>query len=273
VTVAAVPWSGYVDPAAPTDVTPQPARSDPRCVDLVMYGVRGSGAPPRPAEGAEDATYANDSEGFGGLTWGASYSLWVKVAEARPGTTVRVVAIRYPALVPPSKHSDWPRFFRAMLTGVVRLQQVIDDELTRCPETQVTIAGLSQGAIVVHLYLNGVAGSVPFDHVAAATLIGDPTRASSSPETTWTAAGSAAPSSVTESSGVWSGFVGARAIPGDIADRTLSWCRVDDVICTARRGSTLSGHMRYAGEDTKAIGAWMAAKVLPRLPERKPAPQ
>lgn len=270
-TVGAVPWRGYVDPAVPRDVAPQPQPFDSRCVDLVMYGVRGAGEQPRPADGAEDATYSTDREGFGGLTWGASYWQWSKVANARPGTTVRVVAIRYPAFPVPSRSSDWPRFVRGMLTGAVRLRQVIDDELGRCPNTQVTIAGVSQGAIVAHLYLNGVAGSVPFDHIAAVTLIGDPTRPGSSPETTWTAAGAAAPSSVSESSGIWSGFVGATAVPGGIADRALSWCREDDLICTARPGATLAGHARYSIEDTKAVGTWMAEKALPRLPQRRPA--
>jgi len=268
-TVAVVPWKGYVSPTAPTDVGRQPQPSDTRCVDLLMYGIRGAGAPPRPAEGAEDAEYTNDGEGFGSLPWGASYWQWVKVANARSGTTVRVVAIRYPAFVVPYSSGDWPRFVRGMLTGVVRLRQVIADELSRCPKTQVTIAGVSQGAVVARLYLNSVAGSVPYDHIAAVTLIGDPTRSNSSPEATWTAADTPAPSSVTRSSGIWSGFIGATAIPGGVGDRTLSWCREDDVICTARPGATPAGHTGYSVDDTKAIGAWMAAKVLPRLPERK----
>ena len=263
--IAAVPWRGYVPPDVPSEATPQPAPADLRCVDLVMYGVRGAGEAPQPADGESEERYGNDTDGFGTIPFGASAAQWQVVAAARP-TTAKSVALRYSARDFGGAQIDLNQRLRAMLAGVIRLRQVIDDELARCPDTQVSLVGMSMGAMVVRLYLSGLAGAVPADHVAAAAMVGDPSRTSDPAEVTWSEGAREAPSALTAVSGTWAGLFGAREIPASVSDRTMSLCRVDDSICAPIPGATLTGHTRYARGDIEAVGAWMAARVLERLP-------
>jgi hypothetical protein len=262
--IAAVPWRGFVPPDMPSEVTPQPAPADLRCVDLAMYGVRGAGEAPQPADGESQESYSNDAEGLGTIPYGASLAQWQAVANARP-TTVKLVALRYSALGFSGAQIDLNHHLREMLAGVVRLRQVIDDELTRCPNTQVSVVGMSLGAMVVRLYLGGLAGPVPADHIAAVAMVGDPTRASHPAELTWSDGNTQAPSSLTAISGVWAGLFTNGAIPASVSGRTISLCRADDSLCAPGPGTTLTGHARYARDDIEAVGAWMGARVLPRL--------
>lgn len=262
-TIAAVPWRGYVAPDLPATVTPQPAPADLRCVDLVSYGVRGAGEQPQPSGGAEE-TYASDTDGFGTIPWGASAYQRQAVIAARP-TTTKAIALRYSADKFSGAQIDLNQHLRDMLDGVFRLKQVIDDELARCPASQVSLAGMSMGAMVVRLYLSGVAGSVPTDHIAAVAMVGDPSRPGHPTEVTWTAGGVHSPE-VDELPGTWGGLFGTAQIPESLSDRTLSLCRADDSICAPGPGATLTGHRQYTADDVRAVGIWMADRALTRLP-------
>lgn len=263
--VAAIPWRGFVAPSMPTEVTPQPPPNDLRCVDVVMYGIRGSGEAPQ-ATGGTAATYSGDTDGLGTVGYWTLRYLSQNVSNARPGTTSKQVALRYPAWSFAGHTVE--ETFRAALGGVPLLRQVIDDELARCPGTQVSAVGMSMGALVLRLYLSGLAGPVPADHIAAVAMVGDPIRPAQPTELTWSNANTVASASVTATPGTWAGLFGPGQIPTGVSDRAISLCNATDsidLICAPIPGSTVTGHTQYPPM-TPALGAWLAARVLERLP-------
>lgn len=264
--VAAIPWRGFVAPDMPTDVTPQPPPDNLSCVDVVMYGIRGSGEKPQPAGGSGEETFSGDTDGLGTVPFWSLYYLTQSLSNGRPGTTSKQVALQYPA--PTFAGRTVAETFRLALGGVPLLRQVIDDELARCPDTQVSAVGMSMGALVLRLYLSGLAGPVPADHIAAVAMVGDPIRPARPTELTWSNANTAAPASVTATPGTWAGLFGPGQIPATVSDRAISLCNATDsidLICAPIPGSTVTGHTQYPPM-TPELGAWLGARVLERLP-------
>lgn len=154
--------------------------------------------------------------------------------------TVRTTAVDYPATL--------GNYQPSVRQGVTSLAATMAATAAACPGTRFVLMGYSQGANVVGDALAGrgrTAAAVPGElagRVAAVLLFGDPTFTAGEP---FNAGGG-------DRNGVFPRPAGAL---GAFADRTRSYCNVDDRFCQG--GTSLAAHADYGrfGADATTFAA------------------
>lgn len=219
------------------------AHAAPNCSDLHWIGAAGSG------ERAGDPT-ANG--GMGRVVYQSLQDL----KRVTDDSTVTAEAVQYPAAPVPADGDilGWLGFMDSVDAGVAALGQQYASYVQRCPDTDVVLAGYSQGAMVVHRNLHALAGSPNLD---AALLIADGDRI---PDDTTVSMGS-----VTEVPGAGRGVAQewptlARApqakLPPSLGSRTISVCDLGDPVCDhdpdaeAMAPAAVDVHTSYASRDS-----------------------
>lgn len=134
-----------------------------RCGFTTVIGVRGSSEPAGSGSTNEGRTYAS-----GGL--GGPISSLVVSMSADPEFPVYVEALAYPAVVA----EDSLVYFGSLNLGTRALQSELEDLARTCPNTNVVLAGYSQGAAVISQTLSGSLSPSAKSHLSAVVLFGDP---------------------------------------------------------------------------------------------------
>jgi hypothetical protein len=217
------------------------------CPRLQFFGVRGSGET------------AQDGDGYGTTV----QTLERKLAALVPGLSAAPVS--YPAVAVGYATQDYGTAYRdSVSAGENALQTALIVLWSRCPDTDVVLAGYSQGAQVA----GDVADALrPGERakVAAVVLFGDPRFNPRQPKVD--AAGTGYSSKL---SGIYQ-FVDKRmrAVPGDLVARTRSYCLKGDVICNfslANLAACLAHrskcpHLHYVSKGLSAkAAAWAATE-------------
>ena len=194
------------------------AHADPGCPDVHWIGAAGSG---------ERADPTADG-GMGRVIYQSYRDLAQQVQ--RDGRTITAEAVDYPAKeVPPDGGlMGWSGFMSSVDAGTAALGAQYASFAERCPVSKVVLAGYSQGAMVVHRNLQGLAES---PNVAAVLLVADGDRL---PDDNVVTMGS-----VTTTPGKGKGVaqdwpILAHApgkLPMTLASRTISVCDRGDAVC------------------------------------------
>ena len=212
------------------------------CKDVALVGVKGSG---------EDA---NSRDGVGPTVGTA----WSMIEQAVSDLDYAYVAIPYPAegvdTMYPTKLqvaglatgpgnaalavTTWYKtkvttFLRSIDAGVGTLDTAIDLRSRNCEDESIVLVGYSQGAAVIHRYLNRLEDRQDWDvmdRIAAVVLISDPDRVPGSREQSLGGASIGA-----QGVAYYAGSVklapARRDIPADLADVTVSVCMKRDIVC------------------------------------------
>ena len=157
-----------------------------------MYlGLRGSGQEPR--DRADDDAYSNWQDGFGAEIWKVENGFTAFLDEnGRTSAGRKSIALRYKAMHVPTWETAGGIFgargslnaalanaqFQASIwQGVDRIEQYLDDEIANCSTHQkYVLAGYSQGALAIHLYLTQRATASDLSRIAAVGLLADPSK-------------------------------------------------------------------------------------------------
>ncbi|PEG62279.1 cutinase family protein [Mycolicibacterium boenickei] len=194
------------------------AQASPGCPDLHWIGVAGSGE-------RDDPT---TDDGMGRVVYNSlrDLSQWVQ----QDGRTITAEAVVYPAAPVPADGDllGWGGFMSSVDTGVAALGNQYAAFTQQCPASKVVLAGYSQGAMVVHRNLAGLAGS---PNLAAALLVADGDRLPADPTVnlgTATAVTGAGKGVAQD----WPILAHAPApLPATIGSRTISVCDRGDAVC------------------------------------------
>lgn len=270
--VDVLPWAGWVAPPVPQ---PGPAATTPDvtagCRPVMFLGVRGSGE--SPYERSDDAAYASWLDGFGARVGKVHEAFAAAMADDGYAAGNRKgIGLRYRALHPPALSNlafASTAFTGSIWEGVDRISQYLADEYDRCGTTQkYVLAGYSQGALAIHLYLTQRAPSSIRDLVAAVGLVADPARNGNGAEHTFTDGFVPAlpGSSLAEASGTYAkaDLPGAGPLPTDVVGRTATLCHLRDVVCAPGWGASSAAHINYdmAGSEMADLGTWLAQTAL-----------
>lgn len=195
------------------------AHADPACPDIHWIGAAGSGE-----RGAE----VTMNGGMGRVVF-QSFNALKQMVE-QDGRTITAEAVEYPATVVPEEGGvlDWANFMGSVDAGTAALGGQYASFAARCPATRVVLAGYSQGAMVVHRNLHGLANS---PNLAAALLIADGDRL---PDDTTLNLGSvtAVPGAGKGVAQDWPILAHAPAqLPVGVGSRTISVCDLGDAVC------------------------------------------
>ncbi len=281
-----VPWTGYVPPPRPAVPPPpvNPPPTPPQCEDVLFVGVRGSGEPPQEVDGDN---YSNTEQyNFGGPV----YQTWLRFKERLdelrdPDVAIRPWGLRYTAEPVPNGDLSGiltaDDFVASVWEGVYQLRWTVNYLLDQCgADTEVVLAGYSQGALVIHLAVGHgfLPGSEAIDRsrIAAITLIADPARLSNGEEALL---GTAPPGNP----GIWAraiqvaGYIPwggsalyTPAVPTELTSpglRTLSLCNEHDIVCDAWKDSNKEQHEGWRYTDLAiTAGSVAATRVHQSLP-------
>ncbi|OCB54133.1 cutinase [Mycobacterium vulneris] len=196
------------------------AQASPGCPDLHWIGVAGSGERDDPTTDA----------GMGRVVYNSlrDLSRWVQ----QDGRTITAEAVVYPAAPVPADGDllGWGGFMSSVDAGVAALGNQYAAFTQQCPASKVVLAGYSQGAMVVHRNLAGLAGS---PNLVAALLVADGDRLPADPTvnlgTATALAGAGAGKGVAQD---WPILAHAPApLPATIGSRTISVCDRGDAVC------------------------------------------
>lgn len=159
------------------------------------------------------------------------------------------------------------KYVASIRSGVHRLRATIADASTACPQRPLVLTGYSQGAMVVHRTLVGLAKDgerKQLKHVAAVGLLADGDRTAGSAQHNLGSASDDA-----RGIAVF-GLLSNTDTPRKIADRTYSYCDDNDVVCDATAGNVIHyarGFRIHGAYDADAFNA-----IAKRLASHLPAP-
>lgn len=195
------------------------ASAQPGCPDIHWIGAAGSGERVDPtADG-----------GMGQVIYRSLQDLARLLQQ--DGRTITAEAVQYPAVAVPADGDllGWGGFIGSVDAGTAALSSQYATFTQQCPNTQVVLAGYSQGAMVVHRNLAGLAGN---PNLAAALLIAD---------------GDRLPGDTTINMGTVTAVPGAGMgvaqdwpilahpptvpLPPPVGARTISVCNLGDAVC------------------------------------------
>jgi hypothetical protein len=206
--------------AALVGVTAGTVHAQPDCPDFHWMGAAGSG------ERDGDPT-ANG--GMGRVVFQSFRDLQTLLQ--RDGRTITAEAVEYPAVPVPADGDlmGWAGFISSVDAGTAALGGQYASFAQRCPATKVVLAGYSQGAMVVHRNLHGLADN---PNLAAALLIADGDRL---PNDTTINMGTvtAVPGAGKGVAQDWPILAHAPTapLPPSIGSRTISVCELGDTVC------------------------------------------
>jgi cutinase len=197
------------------------ALAAPGCADVHWIGAAGSGQ--------RDAVGLMSNAGMGSVLYQSYQQLSSDLLTE--GLTMSAEAVRYPAAAVPQEGGlgGWLDFLSSVDDGTDATIEQFDAFTERCPNTEVVLAGYSQGAMVIHRNLYKLADD---PRVAAVLLIADGDRL---PVDTTIKMGSTAmvPS---EGKGVAQehsllASTNTAMLPPAIGARTVSVCDIGDPVC------------------------------------------
>jgi hypothetical protein len=260
----------------------------------MFLAVRGSGEKTSRgvADSADDAAYADWLDGFGPNIWqvysGFTSSMAAKGYSQDPawkGIGLRYRAMHVPVLENVGGAVFAPSNFAAAFAnlsynasiwqGVDRIEQYLDNEYARCGNTQkYVLAGYSQGALAIHIYLTERAPRFMRDRIAAVGLQADPAKNKAGAESIFTDRWTDArlvDQGMVNATGIYSKAqgVGSGSLPSDITGRTVTFCHNNDIVCAPGFGSIVGNHTNYSSQELEEMGFWLANKaVASGLPPR-----
>lgn len=214
-----------------------------RCGFATLIGVRGSAEPAGSGTTNGGRTYASD--GLGNVI--RNFAIGMQSDRNIP---VHVEALNYPAVVLDPGNTQAASYVGSLSVGQANLMAEIENLAAACPQTNILLAGYSQGAEVIRLALTG--GSLSAyakSHIRSAVLFGAPTFHAGE---AWNAPGS----------GSSSGLLGGAGNPGYASYKQLtyvppsynlgylpvirSYCLPGDYFCqTNLTGQGMSVHESY----------------------------
>jgi hypothetical protein len=286
--VSVVPWVGWVEPPQPPPSAPGSAPSsstnpaDASCRPVMYLGLRGSGQ--APMDRADDAAYANWQDGFGGEIWKAENGFTAFLDEkGRTSAGRKSIALRYKAMHVPTWETAGgvfgplgsvnaafanAQFQASTWQGVDRIEQYLGDEIAKCGTSQkYVLAGYSQGALAIHLYLTQRASTSVLNRIAAVGLLADPSKNQNPAEHVY-ADGfyeRFQGDGIYNATGIYrkARLAGSGALPSGITSRTISVCFNNDIVCAPGFGSWSTVHTSYTNGDTLTkMGRWLADTAL-----------
>ena len=240
-----------------------------------MFGLRGSGQGPQWDPDNDPIPTASEAEWMGQLQQGVYEQIASDLKADNPDIDVRAVGIRYQARrVPLFSLKDLEAvgledYTESIFDGVDKLIARLAAE-EHCHGTRFVLTGYSQGALSIHIALLQMASYNPglLERIDNVGLFSDPARTADGEELVWSSADSPANWFVTTSSGVFSSFLLTAQeglsgpLPSTVANKTVSVCRMFDMVCEIAPLANPLPHLSYNSDDTTAVGAWIADRVL-----------
>ncbi|MGC5171270.1 cutinase family protein, partial [Microbacterium sp. DT81.1] len=280
--VVFLPWRGWVQPPIPakTPRTESPPIAE-GCKQIMYLAVRGSGEPPK--DRADDLAYESWLDGFGGAVWATYEGFQSEFEEnGHGGDTTKGIGVRYQAMhVPGTELTDTgyllagnfalafasADYTLSIWQGVDRVEQYLQDEFARCKTTQkFVLAGYSQGALALHIYLTQRAPADILRQIAAVGLVADPAKNGNGAERVITnefvEAGQGSPMKAAQGLYAQSNLPGDGALPASIVSRTATFCHDNDIVCAPGWGSWVNEHLNYGGAEMISLGGWLATTAL-----------
>ena len=244
----------------------------------MFLGLRGSGQEPQ--DRSDDAAYADWQTGFGDEVWKIENGFTSflddngRTSEGRKSIALRYTAMHVPTwetaggvLGPPGRMNAAfanAEFQQSIWQGVDRIGQYLDDEIARCGSSQkYVLAGYSQGALAIHVYLTQRATPSVMARIAAVGLLADPSK-NQNPDEHVYAEGFFERfhgDGIYNATGVYRkiGLPGSGPLPSDVTDRTITLCFNNDIVCAPGWGSWSTVHGQYTNGDTLSLmGRWLA---------------
>ncbi|HNJ78017.1 MAG TPA: cutinase family protein [Marmoricola sp.] len=251
--VTVVPWIGMATPPVPTGIPPQPAPYNQTCTDVVIYGLRYSGAQPQ-ATYPNEPYYANDLDGADGPA-----GVIKEVFDGMSGgaVTTKIVAIRYPALPVPELEPSvsYANFFTSFYIGGLRLLSAMQGEAARCPNAKFVATGYSQGAAAIRMGLGTLDSNDPLiAKVGGLLLLGDPGKPANASDRIFTGPQPGTENGLVVATPTVKQRTGYFAeafpehyhdLPGVLPSRTWNLCHTTDFVCAAGPGTKFSGHAAW----------------------------
>jgi hypothetical protein len=277
--VDVVPWVGYVAPAQPAPAPPgtSPSDQDPTdiaagCKRVMFLAVRGSGEDPVNSDDDED--YNNWLSGFGTRVW-TIYQGFEGYMSSHSYTNSdnqdwKGIGLRYRAQPVPGALSFlnvWTdaSYVASYWEGVDRIEQYLNNEYSQCGTTEkYVLAGYSQGALAIHIYLTEVAPSYIINQIAAVGLLADPAKNKDGDEAiytnSWTNARTAEDTGIINATGIYSKIqgTGSGRLPSSVTARTVTMCDDHDIVCAPGWHASKDVHQNYSSDDLTDMGAWLA---------------
>lgn len=224
-----------------------PTAQAPHCRDVEFIGAAGSGQ----REGS------GDGEQFGGVGE-TVHDTYTNLAADLPGdTSVNLRAVEYPALAVPftTATTEWETYFGSVEDGATAAYDLITRTIGECPESQIVVAGYSQGAMAVRRALLELG---PGENIVGGVLIGDGDKMPEDGVSTIPDYGTddfrGIARLATEEWGISSG-ASAEPLPAEWEDRILSVCLGSDIVCAlgsfdiSSVAESLSAHSNYDADD------------------------
>jgi cutinase len=249
VVVAAVALAGL------TGLSTGTASAASGCGDYHFIGAAGSGQ--------RDGAGLTTNGGMGGVVYQTYLQLQGDLAAS--GQTITAEAVQYPAAPVPLEGGvgGWMDFMDSVKEGTAAAAEQYTAFTKQCPDTQVVLAGYSQGAMVIHRNLEDLADD---PHVAAALLVADGDRLPA--DTTVNMGSTAIVPGVGKGVAQEHSFLASAPtskLPVAIGARTVSVCDVGDPVCDYAPDTTtdalspaaLAIHTSYA-PTASGSHAWVA---------------
>ncbi len=175
--------------------------------------------------------------------------------------------------------TDWANyvnqeFYSSTFDGVNKIVEMVLDEESHCPTEKIVLAGYSQGALAIHLALQGLDNTshnaVAANHIVATLLLADPGKVGHAREETWENdptiyANYLAGAGVDSADGLWTKTApgsDSGPLPPSVTGKTLAFCHNHDPVCSPGLGFHFSNHTSYNSSELGAMGTWAADKVL-----------
>ncbi|MGD9619990.1 MAG: cutinase family protein [Mycolicibacterium sp.] len=217
--IAALAGAAVIGAAAFVGLPAGPASAEAGCPDIHWIGAAGSG---------ERVGDLSADGGMGRVIY-KSFQDFSRLVE-QDGRTITAEAVEYPATEVPEDGGilDWVGFIGSVDSGTAALGRQYQNFVTRCPGSQVVLAGYSQGAMVVHRNLHALDAA---PQLAAALLIADGDRLPQDP-TINLGSVTAVPGSGKGVAQDWPILARAPApLPVSMGARTISVCNLGDAVC------------------------------------------
>lgn len=249
----------------------------------MFLAVRGSGEPTSKGiqDSADDGAYADWNDGFGPNLW-TVYGAFEQAMQGKGYTDGdfsagdwKGIGLRYRAMhVPIVENGYWMAgaFSNALYTasiwqGVDRIEQYLNDEYNKCDGNQkYVLAGYSQGALAIHIYLTQRAPDHLRGLIAAVGLQADPAKNKAGAEAIYTNGFRDAKDpdngdpGMVNATGIYSKaqMPGSGSLPSWITGRTATLCHNNDIVCAPGWGSWASNHTNYTSDELTRLGEWLA---------------
>jgi hypothetical protein len=248
----------------------------------MFLAVRGSGEQTSLGikNSADDSAYRDWLDGFGPNIWTVfgGFQDYMRLHDY-PDSAWKGIGLRYAALEVPiwqnavggalmAAFADL-NYNASIWQGVDRIEQYLDDEYAKCHGNQkYVLAGYSQGALAIHIYLTERAPEYMRDLISAVGLQADPAKNRAGAEDIytdgWTDARDTNNRGIVDATGIYSKaqLPGSGSLPSDITGRTVTLCHNNDTVCAPGWGSWWGPHLDYTAEELDLLGRWLADTAI-----------